>query len=327
MRIERNEIYEPDSRWQFRLNLKHGEFSMESLPSPFKSSEGEARYMAAYEASLRLWPASYQAMDIPGRFGCTHLVASGPQDAPALVLLHGYFASLTMWSPNIAELSRDYRVYALDVMGQPSLSIPDQPIRSRADFVEWLTTILDALKVDRAHLVGMSYGGWLTLNYAIGAPERVKRIVLLSPAGSFLPLVKQFFMRSMPMMFLPRRFVVDSFMNWLTYKENLQDERTRVLYDCVVDQMYLGARYFRMQAGVMPGVFSDDELRRLQTPTLLLIGQQEVIYDPAASLERARRLIPNFEGELVPRASHDMSFSQAQFVNGRILEFLKASET
>ena len=48
-----------------------------------------------------------------------------------------------------------------------------------------------------------------------------------------------------------------------------------------------------------------------------------MIYDPAAALERARRLVLNFEGELVPRASHDMSFSQAQFVDARILEFLK----
>jgi pimeloyl-ACP methyl ester carboxylesterase len=298
---------------------------MENLPYPFKSLEGEARYMAAYEASLRLWPISYQAMDIPGRLGCTHLVACGPQDAPVLVLLHGFFATLTMWSPNIAELSRDYRVYALDVMGQPSRSIPGEPIRSRADFVEWLTTLLDALKVDRAHLVGMSYGGWLTLNYAIGAPERVDRIVLLSPAGSFQPLVKQFLWRTMPLMFLPRRFVVDSFMSWLTYKENLNARHTRVIYDCLVDQMYLGARYFRMHPSVFPGVFSDEELGALQAPTLLLIGQQEVIYDPAASLERARRLIPHFEGELVPRASHDMSFSQSQLVNARILEFLKAS--
>jgi pimeloyl-ACP methyl ester carboxylesterase len=298
---------------------------MENLPSPFKSPEGEASYMAAYDASLRLWPVAYQAMDIPGRFGCTHLVASGSQDAPVLVLLHGYFASLTMWSLNIAALSRDYRVYALDVMGQPSRSIPGEPIRNRADFVEWLTTLLDALNVDRARLVGMSYGGWLTLNYAIGAPERVDRIVLLSPAGSFLPLVKQFFLRTMPLMFLPRRFVVDSFMSWLTYKENLRDPHTRTIYDCLVDQMYLGARHFRMQAGVLPGVFSDDELRTLQAPTLLLIGQQEVIYDPAAALQRARRLLPNFEGALVPRASHDMSFSQSQLVNARILEFLKAS--
>jgi pimeloyl-ACP methyl ester carboxylesterase len=298
---------------------------MENLPSPFKSREGEAIYMAAYEASLRLWPVSYQAMDIPGRFGCTHLVACGPQDAPVLVLLHGYFASLTMWSPNIAEFSRDYRVYALDVMGQPSRSIPGEPVRSRADFVEWLTALLDALKVERAHLAGMSYGGWLTLNYAIGAPERVDRIVLLSPASSFQPLVKQFFLRTMPLMFLPRRFVVDSFMSWLTYKENLHARHIRATYDCLVDQMYLGARHFRMQPGVLPVVFSDEELGALQAPTLLLIGQQEVIYDPAAALERARRLIPNFEGELVPRASHDMSFSQSQLVNARILEFLKAN--
>ena len=61
----------------------------------------------------------------------------------------------------------------------------------------------------------------------------------------------------------------------------------------------------------------------MQVPTLLLIGQQEVFYDPEAARERARRLVPNFEGELVPRASHDMAFSQHEVVDRRILEFLK----
>ena len=54
----------------------------------------------------------------------THVVVSGPKDAPPLVLLHGYWATSTMWSPNIADFSKDYRVYAIDVMGQPSKSIP-----------------------------------------------------------------------------------------------------------------------------------------------------------------------------------------------------------
>jgi pimeloyl-ACP methyl ester carboxylesterase len=87
--------------------------------------------------------------------------------------------------------------------------------------------------------------------------------------------------------------------------------------------MYLGSRYFRMQAGVLPDVFSDEELRGIQVPTLLLIGQQEVLYDPSAALERARRLIPNFEGELIPRSSHDMTISQHEIVDRRVLEFLK----
>jgi pimeloyl-ACP methyl ester carboxylesterase len=87
--------------------------------------------------------------------------------------------------------------------------------------------------------------------------------------------------------------------------------------------MYLGSRYFRMQGGVLPSVFSDEELRSLQVPTLLLIGQQEVLYDPEAALERARRLIPNFEGELLPRANHEMTVSKHEIVDRRVLEFLK----
>ena len=61
-----------------------------------------------------------------------------------------------MWSPNIADFSKGYRVYAIDVMGQPSKSIPDEPIRSAADYVEWLTATLDALHLGRISLVGMS---------------------------------------------------------------------------------------------------------------------------------------------------------------------------
>jgi pimeloyl-ACP methyl ester carboxylesterase len=163
-------------------------------------------------------------------------------------LLHGFLVSLTMWSPNIAALSKDYRVYAVDVMGQPGKSRPDQPIRSRADFVEWLTAILNALNIDRAYLVGMSYGGWLTLNYAIGAPERVRRIVVLSPAGSFLRNGIQFALRAMPIMFFPKRFMVDSFMRWLTFGQNLRDRDVRRLSDCLVDQMYVGEKHFHMPA-------------------------------------------------------------------------------
>src|SRR5215217_5643364 len=52
----------------------------EEVARPFKSPKGEAEYMAAYEATLRLWPVPYESMDIPGRYGRTHLVATGPKD-------------------------------------------------------------------------------------------------------------------------------------------------------------------------------------------------------------------------------------------------------
>jgi pimeloyl-ACP methyl ester carboxylesterase len=294
---------------------------MNVQPPTFSSPKGEAEYMAAYAASLRLWPVPYEEIDVPGRFGATHLVASGPKDAPALVLLHGYMASLTMWAPNVAELSRRYRVYAIDLMGQPGKSVSTRPITSRAEFADWLTEILDALGIAKACLVGMSHGGWVALNYALAAPERVDKLALVSPAACFLPLVKSFYLRVMPILLFKRRWWVTRFMNWMTFLDNLRDPQTRQVYDCLLEQIYLGFRYYPMQGGVAPGVYADDELCGLQVPTLLLIGEQEVIYNPPAALARARRLIPDFEGELIPRASHDLSFAQAETVNVRLLRF------
>ncbi len=72
-----------------------------------------------------------------------------------------------------------------------------------------------------------------------------------------------------------------------------------------------------------PLLFPDDRLRAMRVPTLLLIGEHEVICDPATALSRARLLFPHAEGELVPQCSHDMCFSQHRIVDARVLDFLK----
>jgi pimeloyl-ACP methyl ester carboxylesterase len=143
-----------------------------------------------------------------------------------------------MWTPNVADFSESYRVYAVDVMGQPGKSIPDKPIRNAADYVAWLTSILNELKLDRVFLVGMSYGGWLSLTYAVAASERVQKLVLLSPAASILPLVRQFSLRGMLMILLPTRFTLNSFMRWLGIKDNPSGLETRRLGDNPVDMCF-----------------------------------------------------------------------------------------
>jgi pimeloyl-ACP methyl ester carboxylesterase len=299
-------------------------------PSAFKSSEGEAAYLSAYDAAMKAWPVPYEAMDISSRFGVTHVVTSGPRNAPSLVLLHGYWATLTMWTPNISEFSRSHRVYAIDVMGQPGKSVPGEPIRNAADCVAWLAAVLDALHLDRISLAGMSFGGWLALNYAAAAPERVQSLVLLSPAASVLGIVKQFALRGTLMMLLPTRFTVNGFMRWLGFKDDPDDFIARDTMTRVIDLMYLGLKHFRFPretSRIMPTVFSDSDLRAMQVPTLLLMGDHEVIYDPANALSRARRLIPDLEGELVRGSSHEMTVRQHRIVDARVVDFLKRHES
>jgi pimeloyl-ACP methyl ester carboxylesterase len=93
--------------------------------------------------------------------------------------------------------------------------------------------------------------------------------------------------------------------------------------------MYLGMKHFRMPKDTLrvnadaANPLSDDELRSLPMPVLLLFGDGEVIYGSAEALERARRLIPHVEGDLVPGCRHDMCLSQSRIVDARVLDFLK----
>lgn len=286
-------------------------------PSAFRTPAGEAKFLAAYDREMTLWPVPYEQIDVRSRFGTTHVVVCGPKSGPPLVLLHGYMATLTMWWPNIAAFSKEHRVYAIDVMGQPSRSRPSEPIANVADFVSWLSATLDALELDRVFLAGMSFGGWLALNYAVAAPQRVRKLVLLSPGG-LLPMVRQFTVRGLIMVWLPTRLTVHSFFGWLGFTDRA--------YGSLLNLVCLGLKHFRMPietARVMPAVVSDEALRMMRVPTLLLIGDQEVISDPARAIERARRLVPDFEGELVPGCRHDMCASRRDIVDARVLKFLK----
>ena len=296
---------------------------MPDLPSPFKSPKGEAEYMAAYEATMRLWPVPYESMDVSSRFGSTHLVVCGPKDAPPLVLLHSFFMSLTVWVHNIADMSRDYRVYALDIMGQPGKSIPDQPMRDRDEIAEWLTGILDGLRISQTDLVGWSYGGFVALNFAIRRPDWLRKLVLLTPIGSFVPLKKQFYIRGM-LTRLPGRFWSNSMMHWMFYEPNLKDEKTKRMFDLITNQFYSGLRYFRLPPTVLPVPYTDEELRGVRNPTLLLIGQQESLYNPVPAIERAKLLIPDIKTQLIPQAGHELPGSKPDIIDKKILEFLKA---
>ena len=127
------------------------------------------------------------------------------------------------------------------------------------------------------------------------------------------------------MTFFPTRFTVNSFMRWTGLTDTPGERDAGPL----LQLMYLGVKHFRMPEdtwranAAAANALSDDELRSLQMPVLLLFGDDEVIYRSADALERARRLIPHFGGELIPRCRHDMCFSQSRVVDARVLDFLE----
>lgn len=68
-------------------------------------------------------------------------------------------------------------------------------------------------------------------------------------------------------------------------------------------------------------MFSDKELRTIQTPILLLIGDHEVIYKPEDAIRRATRLVPGLKAAIIPNANHIAEYTAANTINKKILEF------
>ena len=294
---------------------------MESYSSVFKSPEGQSKYFAAYDASLRLWPTSCESFDVTSEYGRTHINARGPKDGFPVVLLHGGYACSTMWFPNVGDLSKKFRVLAFDTIGEPGKSLPARSNATKLDCAKWLVSVFDNLGISKAHVVGLSRGGWLALNLAIHAPQRVEKIVLLSPAASFISLNAFFRIVSSAAMHIPARAVAKTAINsWVTkgFKIN----------EVYAEQFILGLLNYNWAiatkgySGVMPSAFSEDDLRQIHLPVLMLIGDHDRLNPPKA-IERARQMIPHIETGIIPNAGHLLSMEQPDLVDKRVLEFLQ----
>jgi pimeloyl-ACP methyl ester carboxylesterase len=291
---------------------------MTNSQSIFKDIENENMYMAAYDNVLRHWPVPYTAVDIPTRFGTTHITMSGSQTAPPLVLLPGNFTSSTTWFYNVACLSQHYFVYAVDTLGDVGKSIPEHLPANRSDYANWLNDLLAHLKIEKAALMGISYGGFLCVNFALYFPEHVGRLVLLCPGLPFAPFTLGWMIYGMPMLFSSSRWAGEWFLRGASFKGYHQN-------DFVQETYVIGVAGMRSKS-VMRPLIKDDEWNQIRIPTLLLVGDSEILYNPRKALQRAKQLIPHIETELVPHAGHLLNSDQPEKVNESILRFLEAHD-
>ena len=100
-----------------------------------------------------------------------------------VVFLHGLGGSRTSWEPQLAGLSNEFRCIAWDMPGYGA-SAPVEPLTFAA-IADAVARLLDAADVERAHLVGESFGGMHALHTALRHPERVARLVLANTSPAF----------------------------------------------------------------------------------------------------------------------------------------------
>jgi pimeloyl-ACP methyl ester carboxylesterase len=170
------------------LRLRQGELSgIEAFSQRRLYARGNLDLAVAFEGLFHL-PNGREPLqrvhEVPaGRQRVSTLTMGAGRD---VLLLHGLGATKASFFETAAALSRSYRVHVLDLPGFGSSSKPLTAPYSPGWFAEHVLGVMDALRIDRAHLVGNSLGGRVAIEVGLRAPERVHALGLLCPAVAFI---------------------------------------------------------------------------------------------------------------------------------------------
>jgi len=277
--------------------------------SPIYQSEDARRAVEQrYRAFLRRWPVPATEATVPTRHGDTFVIVSGPRDGPPVVALHGGSFNSAAWTGDVATWAQTHRVYAVDVIGEPGLSAPSRPPLTSGSYADWLDDVLVAFDIGQAAFVGASLGGWLALDYAQRRPGRITRLALLVPGGigrqRYGAVIGSLFL--LPFGEWGRRAAVRLVLGPSPATSDVtQTSGVTATSESaeLADFLLLIQRSCRSRRNRLP-IFSDDGLRRLAVPVLVVAGAKDRLLDSRQTARRVRRLLPHAAVVLLPGTGH-----------------------
>ena len=260
--------------------------------------------------------------------GSLSVAVSDAGDGPPVVLLHGFACGKRMWFHQTRALRRHFRVVAYDLRGHGLTGAPAAATDySAAHLARDLVGVLDALKIERAAIVGFSLGGGPALALAASRPERVSRLVLADVgAGADDPLKIEGMARRWGS--LIRRGDIDELVADMLRSELFKVYARR------------SARARRHMAGLIRATpidglrFTLSEvlakrkslfratgvLKAVQAPTLVLVGQEDYACSKAARLLAGT--IPNAALKVIVGSGHMAPLEQPAAFTAALMEFL-----
>jgi pimeloyl-ACP methyl ester carboxylesterase len=279
-------------------------------PGSWVSDAAREKFLAAYERAFALWPQPTEEFDVETATATTRVHAYRPHPGGDPVVLLSAFNAAGMY-PYVAALAKNHPVYGIDLPGDPNPSVPRALMTPPQSCAEWLDELLGKLSDRPAHLVGFSYGGWIAMNQAIRAPGRVASLTLLDPAG-LTKLDARFWwwlsisgLATLTPMPLRRRFA-----RWL--------DSPAMLQPALMTLMWAGTRGYRAEPK-FPAILTDDQLRAIDVPVLLVTGARSALLTPAEARARGSAM-PDAQVAIVP-GSHG-GFNRIDELTDQIAAFI-----
>lgn len=242
-----------------------------------------------------------------------------------LVFLNGILMNLRSWKGQSGPLSKLYPCLVHDFRGQlySGKEIPED--WSMEGHVRDLTLLLDALGIERCHLIGTSYGGEVGLLFAKAAPERVQSLSVVASVPWSDALLKLQVRLWRDLASVDRGLLYDAVATcsysgaFLDRMGSFFDSR-KAAFAQLPDDFFCG--FERLCDAFLAFAMTTEDLAKVNCPTLLMAAGEDVLKTPAYTQEMAR-YIPRAEYREVPGAGHAVVIEQPKTVTGYLRAFIE----
>jgi 3-oxoadipate enol-lactonase len=228
----------------------------------------------------------------------------GLADRPWVVMSHSLACDHTLWDAQMDAL-RDFRVLRFDSRGHGASDAPEGAYTIE-DLAGDVVGLLDALRIERCHFIGLSMGGMIGQQLALQVPGRIASLVLADTSSRY------------PASVLP--VWEETLERWFTAQfraEHPQDvARIGALIRATPVEGYIGC------AHAVPRIDFTDRLGAVRCPTRVLVGAEDA-GTPVAMAEEIARAIPGADLHILDSAAHLSNIEQAGRFNALLLDFLR----
>jgi pimeloyl-ACP methyl ester carboxylesterase len=252
----------------------------------------------------------------------------GPVDGEPLVLIAGMGSDLTSWSFQVHEFSKKYKVILFDNRGAGRTDAPDSSysIKMMADDTAKLLTILN---IEDAHIVGVSMGGYISLELAINHPQKIRSLSLLTAAADQTPIGRYFTETRVKLAqegVSPETLTMYSLL-WVYTDKFFEDtKRVQAAINARVNRLYPQPLYaLNRQVEACAQHRTKDRLNQIKAPTLVLVGKEDILL-PVKVSEVIAEGIPNAKLVILEGGGHGFCSEIPDKVNQAILSFLSRLE-
>lgn len=259
----------------------------------FKTDEGRRKILSYYSKLLGSVNFAYQERYVDTKFGKTYVLEAGDPEKPTVVLIHGSCSSSAAWFRDIPILAEQYHVYSVDIVGDAGNSEENRLDQSTDEFADWLKDVFDGLGIKKAILIGNSLGGWISLKFAAGFPERVDKLVLIAPSG-IVPTKVSFVLKTI-LYLMSGEKGRNAISRMIFGKDDVPEE---VLYFTSM----IGEN-FNPLTGALPSL-TDDQMKKLTMPLLYIAGENDAVIDTGKSVKKLNKVVPGAKIQVIENNGH-----------------------